>query len=55
MEDSVVAAMSMAKPGQAVLLSPACASMDMFESYVHRARSFIEAVNVLALDHGEVA
>jgi UDP-N-acetylmuramoylalanine--D-glutamate ligase len=55
MEDSVVAAMFMAKPGQAVLLSPACASMDMFESYVHRARSFIEAVNALALDHGEVA
>lgn len=55
MDEAVVKAMTLAQPGQAVLLSPACASMDMFDSYVHRARVFVDAVNTLALDHGEVA
>ncbi len=55
MESAVTRAMSMAKPGQAVVLSPACASMDMFRNYAHRAQAFIDAVNSLALDHGEVA
>ncbi|MAK55660.1 MAG: UDP-N-acetylmuramoyl-L-alanine--D-glutamate ligase [Pusillimonas sp.] len=55
MEAAVMHAMSMAQPGHAVLLSPACASMDMFKNYVHRAQVFIDAVNALALDHGEVA
>jgi UDP-N-acetylmuramoylalanine--D-glutamate ligase len=39
-----------AHAGDVVLLSPACASLDMFDSYVHRARVFCEAVNDLALD-----
>jgi len=55
MSDAVQAAMRMASAGQAVLLSPACASMDMFQDYAHRARAFIDAVQALAMDHGEVA
>jgi UDP-N-acetylmuramoylalanine--D-glutamate ligase len=31
-----------------VLLSPACASYDMFRSYVHRGESFVNAVHALA-------
>ncbi len=33
--------------GDAVLLSPACASLDMFRNYVHRAQVFVQAVNEL--------
>src|SRR5690606_7900937 len=39
---AVSRAMALARPGDAVLLSPACASMDMFRSYVHRAACFVE-------------
>lgn len=37
-----------AQPGDAVLLSPACASLDMFRDYAHRADVFREAVEALA-------
>ena len=41
-----------AQAGDAVLLSPACASLDMFENYAHRAQVFVQAVQALAQDAG---
>jgi UDP-N-acetylmuramoylalanine--D-glutamate ligase len=43
-----------AQPGDAVLLSPACASLDMFRNYAHRADVFVEAVMALAAEKGQV-
>jgi len=42
-----------AQPGDAVLLSPACASLDMFRNYAHRAEVFVAAVQALALERGQ--
>jgi len=47
MEDAVLLAFSKAQPGDAVLLSPACASFDMFRDYEHRAEVFSRAVQGL--------
>ena len=47
MEDAVRRAHVLAQPGDAVLLSPACASFDMFRNYEHRAQVFIAAVRAL--------
>ena len=47
MEDAVKSASSEAKSGDVVLLSPACASFDMFNNYEHRGKVFKEAVNKL--------
>ncbi|MEY5099210.1 MAG: hypothetical protein RJA36_1929 [Pseudomonadota bacterium] len=44
-----------AQPGDAVLLSPACASLDMFKDYAHRARVFVETVQALQQDEGTPA
>jgi UDP-N-acetylmuramoylalanine--D-glutamate ligase len=44
---AVLRADALACDGDAVLLSPACASFDMFRSYVHRAEVFVEAVRAL--------
>jgi UDP-N-acetylmuramoylalanine--D-glutamate ligase len=43
-----------AHAGDAVLLSPACASLDMFRNYGHRAEVFVQAVQDLAADRGEM-
>jgi UDP-N-acetylmuramoylalanine--D-glutamate ligase len=48
MEDAVECAYKAARSGDAVLLSPACASYDMFRSYVHRGECFVQAVHALA-------
>jgi len=37
----------LAEPGDIVLLSPACASFDMFKGYAHRSQVFIEAFEAL--------
>jgi len=49
MEEAVILGFEQAQPGDAVLLSPACASFDMFRSYEHRAQVFIAAVGKLAV------
>ena len=54
MADAVQQASAHAQAGDAVLLSPACASMDMFRDYAHRAQAFIDAVQALADDAGQV-
>ena len=52
MADAVALATREARSGDAVLLSPACASFDMFENYGHRAQVFVEAVQAMAHDAG---
>ncbi len=47
MQDAVEMAFELAWEGDAVLLSPACASWDMFRNYAHRAEVFIQAVHGL--------
>ena len=48
MVDAVAQASALAQSGDAVLMSPACASFDMFKDYEHRARVFAQAVADLA-------
>lgn len=45
LDKAVSAAASAARPGEVVLLAPACSSFDQFESYEHRGRVFKELVN----------
>ncbi|MGB9092982.1 MAG: UDP-N-acetylmuramoyl-L-alanine--D-glutamate ligase [Gallionella sp.] len=47
MDDAVHQAAGLAHSGDAVLLSPACASFDMFRNYEHRAEVFVHAVHAL--------
>ena len=48
LEVAVARAADLARPGEAVLLSPACASFDMFRDYKHRGEVFASAVRALA-------
>ena len=48
LEEAVERAAQVARPGEAVLLSPACASFDMFRDYKHRGETFAAAVKALA-------
>jgi UDP-N-acetylmuramoylalanine--D-glutamate ligase len=54
LEAAVAWCFAQAQPGDAVLLSPACASLDMFRNYGHRAEAFVAAVQALAADRGEM-
>jgi len=47
MDDAVKAAYKLSKPGDTVLLSPACASFDLFKNYEDRGRQFKECVREL--------
>jgi UDP-N-acetylmuramoylalanine--D-glutamate ligase len=47
MKDAVKQSAILAQPGDAVLMSPACASFDMYRNYLHRAEAFIDAVRAL--------
>jgi len=48
LEEAVQRAAKLAQPGDAVLLSPACASLDMFRNFEERGRLFAQAVEALA-------
>ncbi|MDR1311705.1 MAG: UDP-N-acetylmuramoyl-L-alanine--D-glutamate ligase [Burkholderiaceae bacterium] len=54
LEEAVRKAAACAQEGDTVLLSPACASMDMFRDYAHRAGVFASTVREVALSRGEV-
>lgn len=47
LEQAVILAKAEAKPGDVVLLSPACASLDMFRDFNHRGDMFVASVNGL--------
>ena len=47
MDDAVAKAADLVVPGDQVLLSPACASFDMFKNYEHRGEQFMESVRRL--------
>ena len=47
MQSAVTSAQSLARPGDNVLLAPACASFDMFDNFEHRGDVFIKLVEAL--------
>jgi UDP-N-acetylmuramoylalanine--D-glutamate ligase len=52
LEAATRAATALAQPGDVVLLSPACASLDMFRNYAHRAAVFHDTVEEIAAERG---
>ncbi len=52
LEDATRWSLAQAQSGDSVLLSPACASLDMFRNYAHRAEVFVATVRELAQDEG---
>ena len=54
LEEAVQRAATAARTGDIVLLSPACASLDMFRNYEHRAQVFVDSVREIAQSRGEV-
>ncbi|RQP21534.1 UDP-N-acetylmuramoyl-L-alanine--D-glutamate ligase [Piscinibacter terrae] len=55
LEAAVAWCFTRAHAGDAVLLSPACASLDMFRNYAHRAEVFVNEVRALAAEHGDMS
>ena len=53
LEDAVEHAAANVRAGDIVLLSPACASFDMFSGYGHRAQVYVDAVREIAMSRGE--
>ena len=53
LHEAVQVAKAYAKAGDVVLLSPACASLDMFKSFVDRGEQFMAAVTLLAEETDE--
>jgi UDP-N-acetylmuramoylalanine--D-glutamate ligase len=54
MAQAVTMATDAAQTGDVVLLSPACASLDMYSNYAARAQAFVDAVQTLSMMEGQL-